>query len=88
MNIYPIKNRFFGENITVAGLVVGADLIAQLRDAVLGETLCIPSVMLRYEGDLFLDNVSVREVEVALGVPITIVDTAMGGDAFLDALLG
>ncbi|MBO5648392.1 MAG: DUF512 domain-containing protein [Clostridia bacterium] len=88
VRVYPIQNRFFGENITVAGLVVGDDLIGQLRGAELGDTLCIPSVMLRYEGDLFLDNVSVCEAEAALGVPITVVDTTMGGDAFLDALLG
>ena len=88
VHLYEIDNKFFGKNITVAGLVTGGDLIAQVKDKPLGETLCIPSVMLRHEGDLFLDNVSVEEVEEALGVSLTVVDTAYGADAFVDALLG
>ena len=44
--------------------------------------------MLRHEGDLFLDNVSVGDAEAALGVPLTVVDTAYGADAFVDAILG
>ena len=44
--------------------------------------------MLRHERDLFLDNFSVEEAEDALGVPLTVVDTAYGADAFVDALLG
>ncbi|MBQ7983226.1 MAG: DUF512 domain-containing protein, partial [Clostridia bacterium] len=88
IHLYQIENRFFGQNITVAGLITGGDLTAQLAGKPLGETLCIPSVMLRHEGDLFLDNVSVEDAEAALGVPITVVDTAYGADAFVDALLG
>ncbi|MBO4797984.1 MAG: DUF512 domain-containing protein [Candidatus Methanomethylophilaceae archaeon] len=85
--VYPIRNDFFGEEITVAGLVTGGDLIRQLREKELGETLCIPSVMLRYEGDLFLDDVSLPEAEEALGVPIT-VSEAGSGRSFLSAVLG
>jgi len=88
VHLYCVENRFFGKNITVAGLVTGGDLTEQLSGKPLGETLCIPSVMLRHEGDLFLDNVSVEDVEKALGVPLTVVDTAYGGDAFVDAVLG
>ena len=44
--------------------------------------------MLRYERDLFLDNTSTESVEEALGVPLTVVDCAWGGDALIDALLG
>jgi len=88
VHLYPIENRFFGRNITVAGLVTGGDLTEQLRGKPLGETLCIPSVMLRHEGDLFLDNVSVDTAGETLGVPLTVVDCAYGADAFVDALLG
>ena len=88
VHIYNIDNKYFGKNITVAGLVTGGDLMEQLKGKPLGETLCIPSVMLRHERDLFLDNVSVEEAEDALGVPLTVVDTAYGADAFVDALLG
>jgi putative radical SAM enzyme (TIGR03279 family) len=88
IHIYDIDNRFFGKNITVAGLVTGGDLMEQLKGKPLGETLCIPSVMLRHERDLFLDNTSVEDTEAALGVPLTVVDTAYGADAFVDAVLG
>ena len=84
--VYPIRNDFFGPLITVAGLVTGGDLTAQLRQRPLFEELLIPSCMLRREGDLFLDDRSLAEVEAALGVKVTPVD----GDAqsLLDALVG
>lgn len=88
IHLYPIRNDFFGEQITVAGLVTGRDLIAQLKNQPLGEALCIPSVMLRHERDRFLDDTTVEEVEAALGVPVRISDTEYGGDAFVDTLLG
>ncbi|MBQ3065970.1 MAG: DUF512 domain-containing protein [Clostridia bacterium] len=88
VRLFPIRNDFFGHEITVAGLVTGKDLIRQLKGQSLGDALCIPSVMLRHEGDLFLDDVSVSDVEEALGVPIRVVDTNFGADAFVDALLG
>lgn len=73
INVYEIKNDFFGHSVTVAGLVTGQDLINQLKDKQLGEELLIPDVMLRSEGDLFLDSVSLEEVSQALGVKVTAV---------------
>lgn len=73
--VYPIINDFFGHQITVAGLVTGQDLIAQLRGKQLGQRLLIPSVMLRHEGDRFLDDVTLCEVQQALGVPITVCES-------------
>jgi NifB/MoaA-like Fe-S oxidoreductase len=74
--VYKIKNRFFGEQVTVAGLVTGGDIIAGLapQKADLGDELLVPSVMLRYERDLFLDGVSVPDIEKALGVKVKIVE--------------
>jgi len=74
--VYKIKNNFFGEEITVAGLVTGRDIIEQLAPVKnnLGEELLIPAVMLRYERDLFLDNTSVEDIESALGVKVKIVE--------------
>ncbi len=77
--VYKIENDFFGRTITVAGLICGCDLIAQLKDKDLGDVLYLSSAMLRDEGDLFLDNVSVAEVEEALGVKIVTID-ATGAD--------
>lgn len=69
--VYPIKNDFLGEHITVSGLVTGNDLIAQLKGKELGDRLLLPSAMLRAEEDLFLDDVTPQEVEQALQVPVT-----------------
>lgn len=69
--VIAIKNEFFGGAIDVAGLVTGRDLIRQLQGRDLGERLVIPAVMLRKEGDLFLDDLSVTELSQTLEVPVT-----------------
>ena len=74
IDVYEIKNDFFGHSITVAGLITGGDLINQLRDKPLAESLAIPCVMLRREGDLFLDGVSTGDVEKELGVTLKVDD--------------
>lgn len=68
--VYAIENDFFGRTVDVAGLVAGGDLISQLRGRNLGDRLLIPASMLRHGGDMFLDDVTVKEAEAALGVPI------------------
>ena len=72
--LYPIVNHFFGESITVSGLVTGGDLISQLQGKELGDALYIPLTMLRAGEDVFLDDVHVREAEEALGVPLIALD--------------
>lgn len=84
--VYPIVNDFFGHLITVAGLVTGGDLIAQLQGRDLGDELLIPSVMLRSEGDVFLDDVSVADVEKRLNIKVRPV--ANDGFELLDAMTG
>jgi putative radical SAM enzyme (TIGR03279 family) len=74
VEVVAIENRFFGESITVAGLVTGGDLIAQLRERDLGEEVLFPATMLRHDGDKFLDDVTVEAVAEALGVPVTPVE--------------
>ena len=86
VNIYPIKNDFFGHTITVSGLVTGRDIINQLKGKELGEYLLIPSCMLRHEGDLFLDDVSLDDVEKALDISIKTV--ANDGYELLDYIIG
>lgn len=85
-NIYCIENDFFGPNVTVAGLVTGIDLYNQLKDKPLGDELILPSVMLRYEQDMFLDNMTLDELSEKLNVKITISDTT--GDEFVNTALG
>jgi NifB/MoaA-like Fe-S oxidoreductase len=59
-----IRNDYFGENVTVTGLITGSDIIAQLKGKDLGDAIVIPSVMLR--DDKFLDDISVSDVEKSL----------------------
>lgn len=71
ISVEKIVNDFFGHTVTVAGLVCGQDLIAQLKGKELGSELLIPSTMLRHEQDRFLDDVTREEVEEALSVTLT-----------------
>lgn len=84
VTVMPVVNRFFGETITVAGLVTGGDLIDQLRGTA-ADRLLIPDVMLRHEGDCFLDDVTLAEVENALGMPV--IPVTSSGHALLEALM-
>ena len=86
MHHYPIRNDFFGEKITVTGLVTGGDLIAQLQGKELGEVILLPSHMLRAGEEVFLDDVTVSDVEEALHAPVLIVD--MNGEDLCRAVLG
>ncbi len=83
--VYPVTNHFFGETITVSGLVTGGDLIAQLKGRDLGERLLLPMNMLRHGETVFLDDVTLPQVEEALGVPV--VPVAQDGFELLDAIM-
>jgi putative radical SAM enzyme (TIGR03279 family) len=74
VQVYAIRNDFFGHSVTVSGLVTGGDLINQLRGQDLGEELLIPANMLRADEDVFLDDVTVADVEKALGVSVRAVN--------------
>ena len=71
--VYKIINRFFGENITVAGLLTGGDIISQLEGEKIEGDLLIPEVMLRSGSDVFLDDITIPDVEEKLGVKIRVV---------------
>ena len=86
VNVVAVHNNFFGGSVTVSGLVTGGDIIAQLKEIDLGTELLIPEVMLRAEGDLFLDNVSVSDIENALNVKVTVCQR--GGYAICEAMTG
>ncbi len=74
INVYAIENKFFGEKVTVAGLVTGGDLIKQLKDKELGDELLIPVTMLRSDRDIFLDDISIEDVENELEIKVTLVE--------------
>ena len=68
VNLFEIRNDFFGERITVAGLITGQDLIAQLKGQDLGDALLLPCSMLRSGEEVFLDDVTVTELSDALQI--------------------
>ncbi len=84
INVVPVKNNFFGGGVNVTGLVCGSDIIEQVRtDA---EYLIIPDVMLRDDDEIFLDDVTLREVEAALNVKTK--TSLNDGYDFIEKILG
>jgi len=69
--VYSITNKFFGNKITVAGLITATDIMNQLKNEDLGEELFIPASMLRNEGDMFLDSITVDKLSEKLKIKIT-----------------
>lgn len=84
--VYRIVNRFFGESITVSGLMTGRDLAEQLVGMPLGEELLLPENALRQGEDVFLCGMRIGELAQKLGVAVRAVPT--DGFSFLEALLG
>ncbi|MCR5676224.1 MAG: DUF512 domain-containing protein [Lachnospiraceae bacterium] len=86
IHLYEIRNDFFGERITVTGLLTGQDIIGQLKDRELGEMLLLPDNLLRADEDVLLDDVHVGEIEKTFGVPVGVFDGS--GEGTLMAFLG
>ena len=84
--VYAIRNDFFGESITVCGLLTGRDLLAQLKGKDLGETLLLSRSMLRHEENVFLDDMTLEELSAELGVAC--ITVPQDGYEFIRAVLG
>ncbi len=84
--VYKIRNDFFGETITVTGLITGQDLIAQLRDKPLGDTLLLSESMIKKNDVVFLDDYTIADVEKALNVAVRLVPN--DGFELFDAVSG
>lgn len=85
-HLYAIRNDFFGERITVSGLITGQDLTGQLKGRPLGERLLLPCNMLKIGEPVFLDDFTLEEVENSLQVKTDIVKSS--GQDLLDAVIG
>lgn len=85
IQVFPIRNEFFGEQITVAGLLTGQDLQKQLQNEDLGSRLLLPCSLLRSGEEVFLDDMTLQELKKALQVKIVIVNS--NGQDLFDALL-
>ena len=86
IDVLPIENNFFGEKITVTGLLTGGDIAEQLKDRENGDAVLICETTLRYEHDCFIDDMTPDAVSERLGVPVQMVPN--DGYKFLCALLG
>ena len=88
VDVYEIVNHFFGEQITVSGLMTGTDLKEQLQGKDLGETLLLPVNILRSGEDvqILLDDITIPELENTLQIPISIVQS--NGQDLVDKILG
>lgn len=74
--VYPIRNDFFGERITVTGLLTGQDILRQLRGKELGEILCLPENLLRSGEHVLLDDITVEDIAGTLQVRTDIVKSS------------
>lgn len=83
--VYTIINEFFGEDITVAGLLTGQDIIKQLKNQELGDYLILPNVLLRQGEEVLLDDLTVTDIENALQTKIRIVQSS--GQSLVDTIL-
>ena len=81
-NVYPIRNDFFGERITVTGLLTGRDILEQLKGREHGDRLYLPENLLRYGTEVLLDDMTVSSLSDALQVSIGIVKS--DGAAFIE----
>ncbi len=83
--VYMIENDFFGHDITVAGLLTGQDIIAQLKDKQLGDYLILPQVLLRNGEDVLLDDLTIKDLERELNISIRIAGSS--GKELIDTII-
>ncbi len=85
INVYSIKNTFFGEIITVSGLITGKDIINQLKNKELGEKIILPKSMFKSNEDIFLDDITKDDLEASLQIKVDI--CSINGKSLIDSIL-
>ncbi len=86
VTVHTVKNEFFGGNVSVSGLLTGEDIVqAILPTDIKGSRVLLPKNVLRSEGDLFLDDMTPKQVEKHFGKKLVFID---GGEQLLDAIIG
>ena len=83
--IYPIINRYFGETVTVAGLITAGDIIEQLKGVKLPEEVIIPSCMLKEFDTVFLDGITLDELRQKLNTKVLV--SAVDGECLIDTII-
>ena len=85
IHVYCITNHFFGEKVTVSGLLTGQDIIAKLKEQELGDVLFLPANVLKADEDIFLDDISLKELSDSLQVPVNIIQSE--GEDFVNKII-
>jgi len=85
ITVIPIENEFFGQSVTVTGLLTGRDVIKSLHDNTDSyDILIVPDVVLKEGDNVFLDDVSLRDIEDATGLKTAVTDGTPQG--FIDTI--
>ena len=85
INLYGLPSIYWGQEQVVTGLLTGEDLINGLKNKDLGEAIYVPSIMLKINTDLFLDDKNIKEVENQLNTKIHVLDDS---NDIIDTLIG
>lgn len=85
IQVSSIINDFFGETITVSGLITGQDIINQLKDKELGDKIIIPKSMLKSDEPVFLDDVTIKDIEKTLKTDVVVCDVE--GKSFIESAI-
>ncbi len=84
--VHRVINDFFGHTITVSGLLTGVDIINQLKGKVENKNLIIPDNMIKFNEDVFLDDVKIRDIERELKSNVIV--SKVDGKKFMKIVLG
>lgn len=79
LDVFKVENKFFGPTVTVAGLLTGKDIIKTIAGKIKADYLLVPNIALRYGSDVFLDNVTLKDVEECLGMHVKAIDPTPEG---------
>jgi NifB/MoaA-like Fe-S oxidoreductase len=79
LNLIPVENRFFGNSVTVTGLLTGSDILEEYKKKEAADTIIIPDVMLKQDEQVFLDDYTIADIERQLGKKILTFDSTISG---------
>jgi putative radical SAM enzyme (TIGR03279 family) len=79
LDVFKVENKFFGPSVTVAGLLTGKDILKTIVGKIKADCLLVPDVMLKEGSDMFLDNVTLNDIEESLGINVKAIDSTIDG---------
>ena len=79
LDVFKVENKFFGPTVTVAGLLTGKDILKTIVGKIKADCLLVPDVMLKEGSDMFLDNVTLNDIEESLGINVKAIDSTIDG---------